>query len=625
MLKKSLNKILIFLLGVVLLVILSHAVKATDSYDSWSFSGDSFTYEGDVYTVTHYDFYDTQVILGVNKNAYIIGEGSCKSTGTKEYCITEIYRNLENSTETDHIKFESGVPYAGIHVTIKDIGPDVSVSTDFSNTTPELNQEVTVIVTVKNEEVLSADSFTYQDDLPSAGIVITGVSGAERNGQRINYKSYLPANSKKTFSYSFKIVDYVNFINNPRASYTYEGKTTNISVASTSINVVKPYVFTAILSTTSIEAGDQSVLSINILNKVSSDINVSELKIIMPAFISVQSKPGELVKQNDAYTWKGTLETGKYELINMILAPVKSGTYLIPINLTVKDSAGKNFSETKNLSLNSNVAALSPILSVLDSSISEGSRYRVAFSVNNPNFKVGFKNINASLKSELFPEMKVNLAELGTNTTQTLLVNDTLTAPFIEQKKVFVINASGSYETTTGEHFSFSKVADLTVTLVNQAITIVQSADQNLVRAGDNITLTIQINNNNQEAVNVYAYDKYGEEANFIGGKASETLSFDQAGSKQAYTYKLHIPDDYPSNSLLITTIASIEEKGYSVNKTLNISINNSKIIAEKKPEPEKKNETAATPPKAVEKKPGFFQRVIDSVTNFFKRLLGSK
>jgi len=609
--------------------------SADDIHNDWHYSGDTFTVDGEVIMVTHYDFYDNTVILSVNKNSYIIGTGECRETATKEYCITDIFQDLTGAEDNDHIKFEGGKAYAGIEIVIRAKGPEITVSRTFSTTSPELNQEVTVTISIENKGSDETDSFVYEEDFP-AGVVLTSFSeGLGINAKSIIYKNNLPVKSSKSLTYFFKLTDYLDFSNSGKFNYTYAGKKTSSSTSSVNIKIKKPYELTASVSPDSVEAGvEKSTLTVKIDDTSAKDIDVLELKIITPPLVSVLVVPTELTGDNNKYSWKGVVKPDTSKTITLQLKPVKSGQYQIPVSIKIKDYVGKEFSENKTVTIKAELKQLELILSVLETSVAEGGVFRVAFSVKNPNENIGFRNIKASIKSEIFPELNVQLAELVAGKIELLIVNDTLAAPFVDEKKSYEIEAQGSYETTTSEYFNFSKKASLTVTPVKDIITITQSAEKLEVVQGGNITLTIEIKNNNEETIQVGVYDDYPAALKLIGGKTSETVSFDGSGKKQAYTYKLEVPSDYDQSEVKIITFATVGGKNYVGNKTITIKV---------KPKPvETKNETAqeqpsgqeqqqqqqnntAEPEQKTEKEPGFISKIFSGISDFFKRLFGQE
>ena len=159
-------------------------VEAKTLHGAWHYSGDSFSVDNEVIVVTHYGFYDTKVILKVNDRTYIIDEGDCELAPTKEYCVTDIFHNLGNASKSDPIKFEGGVAYAGIYIKVNTRGPELSVTRSFSTAEPELNDEVTVSVIVKNTGTEPASLVTYNLSLPEGVLLTSSSSGTERSSRR---------------------------------------------------------------------------------------------------------------------------------------------------------------------------------------------------------------------------------------------------------------------------------------------------------------------------------------------------------------------------------------------------------------------------------------------------------
>jgi hypothetical protein len=623
--ERFIRRSFLFLLALSLLLVLPSFASAEKIHDAWHYSGDTFTVKGDVYMLTHYDFYDSSVLLTVNNVTYIIDEDECKLTASAEYCIEEIFRNRYNATSSDPIKYEDGVVYAGIHLVVNTRGPSISITRTYSKTNPELNEEVDVDVVVKNTGTEGTDSFFFQDTYPAGAVITSSSSGIQKTSKSVTYSSNVDSNSQKTFSYSFIVTEYTEFSSQVKASFTYGGQAANISVSGQTIKVLKPYDFTASISPDNLEAGQQATLSIKITNKVSKDITVNQLKVAVLSLLSVQTSPGELQKKNNDYVWNGTIATDKYVQLSLLLKPTKSGTYILPVSLFITDSDGKEFSEKKNTSLTGSLVPIETILTLGDSSVSGGSNFRVAFSVKNPNKYIGFKNIRATIKSELFPDFKLELSDLMTGSTQTLFSNDSLVAPYVEEKKTFDINVSGSYDTSTGEKLLFTKKLPLTVTHVDQAITLIQEIDKAKASTYDNITVTVKVQNNNAEAIEVDVHDEYTLGLTLVGGKASATLLFENAETKTAYTYKLNVPSSYTQNESIIKTLASIRSKDFSTQKTATVQINVTVPKESPGEQQQQQNQSQAQPEpeKKPELKQGFIERVISSISSFFKRLFG--
>jgi hypothetical protein len=609
------------LFAIVFLASAGMLAEAKELHNGWHYNGDTFNVDQDVILVTHLDFYSSTVLLQVNQNTFILRAGECKETGTKDYCVIEIFQDINTKDANAHIKFLNGKAYAGINIVVRTRGPDLKVTRTLSTSTPELGQDVTATVHIINDGNEPTDSFVYTETL-SPGAEITSLSRGTNTARTVIYNFDIPVFGDVTFSYSFKISDYLDISLTPTVYYMYSGNNISVAVSATNIKVPKPYLFSASASPTSYEYGGDSVLKAKIDNKVSQRITIDELVINIPALLSVKSSPSEMQMSESKYKWQGILETTESKEFSMTVKPTKSGTYKIPVTVKLRDYDGKSFSETINVSVTATISPIQPTLLVKESVISEGSIYRVSLAVTNPNKNTWFRNIVASLKSPAFPELIAGLSELIPGKSQSIIVNDSLMAPYTGEKKIYTIEAYGEYETSSKEIFNFSQKTTLTVNPVNQILNIGQQADKQTVVAGNNVTMTITITYNNKEPLQVNVNDQFTEGAKLVGGKTIETLSFFDSGSQQAYTYKIKVPVNYSQNQLVVTTFTSIPEKYYMLNKTMIINVTGP-------PPPEKINQTinnqtanqSQAEAKEV-KKPGFFKRIITAILEFFNRIM---
>jgi len=622
---------MLFLLSlslIISLILLACPAMAKELHSDYHYSGDSFVVGGEVITVTHYDFYDTTVILGVNERTYIIRDGECESSATKDYCITDIYQDRENATEDDPIKFQDNKIYAGVEVTIRDRGPDIILTRTFSNTSVTLGQEITISVTIKNNGSEGTDSFIYQETMPDGVIITSASSTADFTHHQLTFEANIAPSSQKTFSYTFELEDYNDFSSFATANYTYEGKSFGLKSSTAKVTIKKPYTMAITLSPASLEAYEEATFSLKLTNTYTEPITVNKLTVKVPSAVSVLSEEGDLEKQGDTYFWNGSLLTGRYEDFSLNLRPLKSGKYDIAVNLSVTAGYGDKFSENKTNLLTSRVKAIVPTLTLSDTSLSEGSNFRLSLAVENQNEKLIFKNIKAHIRSSFFESEVAPLDLLAPDKATTLFVAEDLEAPTVNSSRSIDIVAYGTYETSGGELLNFTKKQALQVTPLNKVIVITQKADKARINSSKNITVDVSIKNNNQEAIQVEVGDSYSEGAVLLGGKTSNTLSFTKAETQAAYTYRLNIPDSYDKPQLLIITTVTIPSKNYTDTSTMNISVNITRPPAlnastgNTTKTTNATNETQAKEPVKKEEKPGFFKRIIDAIRDFFKKLI---
>lgn len=620
--KREVQRSILAAACLVLLLLSSGSVWAAVLKDAWYNSGDSFTVEGMTYLINHYDFYGTSVILKANDQSIVLKPDQCRAVGERKYCLTEIDINLSREEgDKGHVKYESGNIYAGLHLIISSLGPIISVSRSFSTTTPELNQEVTVTTTITNSGDMQCDELFYTDTYPAGVVITSSSSGSDYTSQTISYRTIniLP-HETRTVIYTIKLTDYLKFSNMAAVRHLYEGVETRMNTSSASLSVVRPYELTATISPASMELGDETAMSVKVLNSISATINVKKLEIELPSTLLLKSLPTDLTKRGDSYVWNGSLEGTKNKMFNMLLKPTRSGDHMVKLRLTVNDSEGKDFSESKNLTVSATSKAIEPIISVKEASVSEGGSFRLAVSLKNPNKFVILRSIKLSVESDLFPGMSSAVDELAPDETKTLIINDNMPAPFVDAKKIFIINVSGSYINNFAESRNFSKTAQLIVTPVSDILLISQGIDKRQVSSGSSVVVTVKVVNRNAEPVDVEVHDIFTQGAVLGGGATSALLYFTKSEEKSVYTYNLSIPYGFTSDALNITTYASINSKGYVANKTMGIPVNVSHAVAA----PEQPKNTSSQPTAAeTEKPPGFFKKVLNSISGFFRRLLG--
>jgi hypothetical protein len=622
---RSLRGELFSILFLLLMVLSSGQASAAAIHDGWHFTGDTFTVEGSVFLVTHFDLNYPNVILKVDDVSYIIRNGTCKYTATREYCVQQIYTDTNEST---HIKFEDGKAYAGIHVVVNAVGADISVTRTFSTVTPKLGEEVTETVTIKNTGKFYPDSFTYTESFPRGVFLTSSSSGAKRDGNSLSFNLNMQPGTSINLFYSFKLVDFINYSSEPKWSYSYAGSSAsfNISAQKIAVSTPKPYTFAATLTPGSVEVLADSAFLINLDDSTEDDLSVESVDVRLSS-PELSFYPGEssLSKSGTGvYSWSGQLKGGSGKSLKAKVRASQPGDYYLMISVILKDIDGNTFTESKNLSFKTTFTEIEPTLSVKKDSVSEGGSFRVAFSLRNPNKKTVFSDIAASVNSALFPSFETTLGSLEVEQVKDLLIKDDFIAPSIDQKQVFEINATGTYETSFGEKRNFTKKSSITITPVTDVIVLTQAINRLALKTGDNLTVTVKVKNNNQEAIVVDVKDVFTDGVEILGGKVQDTLYFDKSGEQQAYVYSLVIPPSFTGNELLVTSTASIQGKDYMVTREQRIPVNVTFTVVKVNATPEIKPVAPLIIETPVIEEPGIIGKIIGGVENLVSGLVDS-
>ncbi|MBN1792310.1 hypothetical protein JW826_01365 [Candidatus Woesearchaeota archaeon] len=605
----------------------------TKIYDAWHYSGDTFTLDGQVFLVTHMKLDDDRIILRADDQSFVIMNGTCEMTSEKRYCLNRIFRDIDNAEAGDPIKFEAGrFVYAGLQIQIYKRGDVLTMKRTLTPGTPIKDEEVSVTVTIENPTDFSTDSFRYEDTYPEGVRITSGGGYLDKTLHGVVFDENIPPRTTKTLVYGFTVDSYIAFKNYASMYYTLEGKQrgANTSTLSVDLAATRPYLLSASISPGTVETGGEATLSLTVQNKKWDLLEVESLEVdVPPQYVSFNYDPGTFTRKGSTYSWSGAIDGGVSKSLSAKLRPSKSGTYSFPVRLKVKDSSVKSYTENRNLSFTASYKAPELILSVREKVVSEGGPFRVAFSVKNSNKYTGFKNVNAILNSNITIEESGMISEILPGQTKTLLVKEDLVAPSVDAQTDYLFRASGHYYTTFGEEGDFEKSDKITVKPVNKSISLTQTLDKTTgLRVGDNVTVTVKVAHATDEIITVDVGDAYSPGLLLKGGKASDSISFDKSGTKQAYIYSLVIPENFTTPELYVKTEATIRGKPGLVWKMTVLPVNLTKLVADSPDSASTGSGDSSEPaaplkPTVTPKEEGVLTKIVNGVTGFFKRLFG--
>lgn len=642
--------IILFVACISLLPCLASASKLLHS--EWHYSGESFVVGDEVIMLTHYDFYSTTVLLSVNERSYLMREGECKSSATREYCIADIYQEIDNATSKDPIKFINGKAYAGIKINITSKGPELKFSRTLSNTSILPGQDIVVSVTITNNASEGTESFIYEEEVPEGVSIISASSTAQFTPNKLTYSKNIQPYSQATFSYTLRLSEQKDFTSFATANYTYQSEKYGWKSQATKVVVKKPYELSVSLSPTKVQGYEQSILKLTLTNKVSEQLKINKLQVIIPENLSVLSASG-LIKAEGYYYWTGSLSTGSSEEFVLNLKPLRSGKHKILLDLSLSSSTGWGFKDNSTAELVCEIKPLSVALNLSETIVSGGGSIDIFVSAENQNEKTSFRNIRAKVKSSFFEMNAESISLLLPKKAATMLFMKGISVPLANTTQKAEVEVQGSYESSTGETFNFSKKQAIQIIPLEKSLTITQKADKTNLSAGDEVIINVSLKNNINEDIKVEIADSLPEGALLVAGKTSETLLFNKAETKQAYSYKLRISDNYSHPELTITTNLKILGRNYSDSKTLILKVKPSEkpvpqegvIGSEETGENEEgtevtgsgqgtstektsqtgtgKTSTSSTQTNQSSKqKTGLFQKIIASIRSFFAKFI---
>jgi septum formation topological specificity factor MinE len=608
------KKILILTL---IIILISTFASAKDLHKEWHYSGDSFEVDGEAIVITHYDFNYPKVSLSVGEKTSLVEEGDCYQTPKKEYCVEEIYTDIN---ESDHIKFVDGDVLAGIYFKVSTRGPDVDIKRSFSTKKPSLEERVDVTITIENDGDEYTNSFFYEEQFPDDVKIKSYSEDFKFSNNKLIYVKNIPANDEVELKYSFVVNKYIQFDTEPTAMYVYESEENSIDVSSVSIEVPKPYDF-SISSSSSVDLGDSFDVTVKVGNEASDTISVEELKITIPQEFSIGNIDPDLKKNNQILTWSGELLENKGESFKISLKALRAGEFTISSEVKLLDSLEKPFSEKLEKTIESKLSEAKLLIGLKDKTISEGSYYRMSFSVENPNEKTSLNDINIEIFSDLFDTIYLDKKTILQEEIITLYVDDMILAPFVEKKMSFDITAKATYMAAE-KLYSVEETEKITITPVDDIISISKKANTKTINSVNATTITVSIKNNNDQRLSVFVKDILPKGIDISGGKKENNLIIDGKETVDVYSYSILLPENYANETFESVTTAYIESKEYTANKTLSLKVDKIEESSSEDKEENKQEETSKPEKKATKEK-GFFQKFFESIGEFFSNIFG--
>jgi hypothetical protein len=608
--------------------------------EKYHFSGDSFIVDGDLLAVTHMHLEDQKIYFTVNNKSMILNNGDCYETDRKKFCLTDIFNDIAGAKTGDPIKFDGQDIYAGLRISVYRKALDVTVTRTFTPAKPLRDEPVAVELLIKNPTDQTAEFFKYEDIYPEGVIITSGAASLEKTLHGVKYEDNIQPQSEKIIHYTITITDYITFSNVASFNYTVNGikKGFNTTKATFDLFSAKPYTYTTAFSPSSPETGEATNLKITVTNKKGSKLTFETIGVTIPTEqMSVHFDTNTFEKSGSQYYWTGTLDNGTIKELNIGLTPLKSGKINLTVNIRVKETDFKSYSESKIIAMSPTYKAPELILSIKEPTVSEGGLFRVAFSIKNNNKYTGFRRVNAFLNSNITVEKGGYAIEIPPGAAPLLIELPEITAPTVNKSTDFIFTASGSYDTTFENGREYNKTGKLTVTPINKSIFISQTIQApKQVHVGDNLTVTVRIKHTNQEIVTADVGDTYSPELIPSGGTSLATIYFDNPTEKPAYIYNVVVPYNYSSTELFIKTAVSVREKPGIISKITILPVNLTRPIillpGQNATTPVIQKNTSANvsiPSPATNEehgeKVGTFTKIVNGVMDFVRRLFGYK
>ncbi|MEA2037751.1 MAG: hypothetical protein U9O94_09655 [Nanoarchaeota archaeon] len=601
------------------------SVLAAD-YDDWIYPGDTIELDEKIFNIEGPSTGE-KIYIQYDNEKVIISEGDCEDTDFYRFCHIETAFDLDEHGKMDYV-YDKEVHH--IHMNITKTGPILTLIRSIDKDKLTIGEEGTITVKIKNTGIKTANSFTYEEKLPSS-ITIKSPDTFSVIGNTITWRGDILPSEEKELTYKIKPIKEINTKLKINSSYIFLDKL--YYVESNELNIVGSEFKSSEDVDITIDKikprlGENTNFKVTITNKDNTNhLSIRKLEIKIPKEFDFIVMPQKLETiKSSIIRWNGVISrNSKEELPITIRGNVEGNFKILTIAEYEIDELG--YKENINTSVSVTATKLTPQITFghkkFKRILESGSRDYVSFSIKNNDKDIIYYNINTKIESDFFENDKITIDFIEPETVKNLKTIE-YNVPFLTENKVYTINLTGTYKTKAGLIFNLSETETFNVKTANfsAALEVIRDIPKNLSK-GEEGEVIVTLRNILAERIdNIVVEDYFGSLIKTSGVNKKRMVSLDPEKTIIAYTYKIK---GNTSKIEEIETKITYDYKGnqYSIVRNSNIT------ISEVAPEENitEQNQTTLEErlikeePIFQERKKSVFRRVIGGIGNFFKRI----
>ena len=282
------------ILAIIIILILPIVIADKELIDKKLDDFETFTLEGLNYTPLYYP--DTgELWLKVerpdgSKGNIIIQ--NCTDIGYRQYCVSEYEEDYDEVY---------GETFSTFRLKIEQREPDIDLDRKFSPSDPEIDEEVTVTATIKNDGSEGTKVY-YYNTFPQEVKLRSG--DVDRTTNTYRWSDYIDANSKRTFTYKIYFAEPIKYEGESRLTYTFDKESYEKKSSKDTVEVNKPYKTIVELEPERVSEGKEIKYTATIENEEDKTLEVTRLKVEIPTELEVIDRDGlkyDMTKSFDIY------------------------------------------------------------------------------------------------------------------------------------------------------------------------------------------------------------------------------------------------------------------------------------------------------------------------------------
>lgn len=584
-------------------------------FDDWIYSGDSFEYDGETYSVS---YYGDKISFGTKSQRYILEKSECKETLEYRYCYV-------GADTEDDVKYEDGKAYPSVHLTISKAKASLSISRSFEKTKFAVGERCSVKVTVENTGDKTASGFLYEEVFPRNVKVVSASASKTSNG--IAFTTRLLPGDKVTTDFLIEGVQEGRFSSKARYSYSINEEKIEEDTSSVALEITPAYDFNIELLPEYPKKDERFTYLLKISNTdKSNDIQFSSFNIFIPSGLEIIKVSG-LEAKGRKLIYLGSVAASTEQVFEVVLVPEDDGEY----NITFSSDfvlGGKQYDKKIITSFSLGIGSIVPVFKLSSTTLESESVLEYDISIMNKG-KEYASSLIGKLSGDLIPSKEFTRNSLRPKDDY-LIAHGTVVMPKVQTEKTYSFAVKGSY-TENNISYDFSGTKAVTVTPSKERIEILFNSDPKNAAPGSTINIEVKLKNlgpDNIEEIDIA--DSVEKPIRVVEGDRYGSLKLDKGQTKTAYTYKLEIPDNFSRPSFTVETSLSADLGNllYTLEKKNEIALTGTTFedspaddIISDDSKDHTLNDDKDIDDKEEENESGFFAILLDRIKSFFSSL----
>lgn len=620
---KKTNKTLITMMLIISMFLIPAAQAEIPVIEDWFEYDSTFKIETDVYDLLIVHPNIETLRLKKNDFTTIVSLEQCRTNQGYTFCYQEY------SFDSNKVNIDSRgnlMPAIKIKITRTEEAIEEGYKIQINSNIPGnkfINEEQEATITIKNNGKNLRDAqlrITAPINTITSRQEFIQVSNNLRKDININM------NQEQEHKFNYKPKEGEN-------QFLYELIKDNEVIQSGTLNAngIKPYEITV---NTVAQSDIQKILDLNINiknNHPTQELILNNLTMQGPINFQYTAAQGFTLRGLGRYEIpRTTINPGAQRNYIIRYKPIFAGTYKFQIDANL--DLYEKYREEQEKEITIINEGINPEFYLTRKDISLNANTDLILNIRNDHPQLIFRDFEAIIESEIFQGRKT---QETINSKQTVnIFNERIEPPQIEENKEYQIKATIRYKNEAGQTETINIYEVLKVTGNGTLLKLQQDANPKTAKIGDEIIIEVYVENLKENMFNeINIKDEHSQTTQtIVGAKQTQTTLLGKQG-KQAYLYKIKIPENPTSKELKITTTAQIPSLNYTQTtyNTITIDEDIDEITQEEEttqeettPEEEiTQGETTITEGKRYEA--NFLKRMVQNIEQFFTRLFGKK